>query len=53
VCSLFVLAITNKNILSVLDRVKPGKAIKIYENFYNDRKNYIKNIKGIKNNMCM
>ena len=45
---MFILAITNKNILSVLDRVKPGKAIEIYENFYNDRKELYKEYKGDK-----
>ena len=36
----------NKNILSVLNRIKPGKALNIYENFYNDRKNLSKKYKG-------
>lgn len=29
---------SNEKILSVLDRIKPGKVLKVYENFYSDRK---------------
>lgn len=39
-------AIVNKNILSVIDRIKPGKVLKVYENFYNDRKQLYKEYKG-------
>jgi group I intron endonuclease len=38
----------NKNILNALDRLKPNKALKIYENFYKDRKDLYKEFKGDK-----
>jgi hypothetical protein len=41
-------AIVNKNILSVIEKVKPGKVYKVYENFYNDRKELYKEFKGDK-----
>ena len=34
----YALPIVNKNILSVIDRIKPVEVLEIYENFYNDRK---------------
>lgn len=42
------LAIVNKNILSVIDRIKPGKVFKVYDNFYNDREELYKEYKGDK-----
>lgn len=39
-------AIVNKNIISAIDRIKPGKVLKVYENFYNDRKQLYKEYKG-------
>lgn len=36
----------NKHILSVLDIIKPGICLKIYENFYTDRKTLYKDFKG-------
>jgi group I intron endonuclease len=41
-------AIVNKNILSVTEKIKPGKVYKVYENFYNDRKELYKEFKGNK-----
>jgi hypothetical protein len=41
-------AIVNKNILSVIEKVKPGKVYKVYVNFYNDRKELYKEFKGDK-----
>lgn len=38
----------NKNVLSVIDRIKPGKYIEVYENFYKDRKELYKKFKGDK-----
>ena len=38
--------IINKNILSVIDRIKPGKFIEVHENFYKDRKELYKKLKG-------
>nr|YP_009254046.1 hypothetical protein [Hypomyces aurantius]ANC62731.1 hypothetical protein [Hypomyces aurantius] len=38
----------NKNILNALDRLKPNKSLKIYENFYKDRKDLYKEFKGDK-----
>jgi hypothetical protein len=35
----------NKNILNALDRLKHNKALKIYENFYKDRKDLYKEFK--------
>ena len=43
---MFGVPILNKNILSVLDRIKPGKVYKIYDNFYNNRKELYKQYKG-------
>src|SRR5438309_1264370 len=40
--------IVNKNILSVLDRIKPGKVLKIYKNFYTDRKELYKEYSDVK-----
>jgi group I intron endonuclease len=37
--------ITNKNLLSVIDRIK-GKVLKVYDNLYNDRKLFYKEFKG-------
>lgn len=45
---MYAVAIVNKNILSVIDRVKPGKVLKVHENFYNDRKELYKEYKGDK-----
>ena len=36
----------NKHILSVLDKIKPSICLKIYENFYADRKTLYKDFKG-------
>lgn len=36
----------NKNIQSVLDRIKPVNVLKVYENFYADRKILYKDFKG-------
>jgi len=44
--SLFLFNIKNKNILNALDRLNPNKALKIYTNFYNDRKELYKEFKG-------
>jgi len=45
---MYTAPIVYKNILSVIDRIKPGKVIKIYENFYADRKELYKEYSGIK-----
>jgi hypothetical protein len=45
ICMITV-AIVNKNIISAIDRIKPGKVFKVYENFYNDRKQLYKEYKG-------
>lgn len=37
---------SNKNIQSVLDRVKPVNALKVFENFYTDRRTLYKEFKG-------
>lgn len=44
--SFFLFNIQNKNILNALDRLKPNKALKIYTNFYTDRKELYKEFKG-------
>lgn len=44
--SFFLFNIQNKNILNALDRLNPNKALKIYINFYNDRKELYKEFKG-------
>lgn len=44
--SFFLFNIKNKNILNALDKLKPNKALKIYTNFYNDRKELYKEFKG-------
>lgn len=38
----------NKNLSNALDRLKPNKALKIFENFYKDRKELYKEFKGDK-----
>lgn len=38
----------NKNIQNALDRLNPNKALKIFENFYKDRKDLYKEFKGDK-----
>lgn len=46
---LFMLSLpitANKNILSVIDRIKPVNVLKVYENFYADRKILYKEFKG-------
>lgn len=40
-------AIVNKNILSVIDKIKPVEVLKVYENFYNDRKQLYKEYRGV------
>lgn len=42
------ISITNKNVSKALDRLKPNKALKIYLNFYNDRKELYKEFKDDK-----
>lgn len=42
----FTFSIKNKNILKALDKLKPNKALKIYTNFYNDRRELYKEFKG-------
>lgn len=37
-----VLSITNKHVLSVVNRIKPVEVLEVYENFYNDRKELYK-----------
>ena len=44
--SFILLKTVNKNIYNALDRLKPNKALKIYENFYRDRKELYKLFKG-------
>jgi hypothetical protein len=41
-----VVVSSNRHIESVLDRVKPSKVLKVYENFYLDRKLVYKEFKG-------
>jgi hypothetical protein len=38
----FLLVFSNPHIQSVLERVKLGNVLKVYENFYNDRKDLFK-----------
>ena len=40
--------IISKNIVSVIDRIKPGKFIEVHENFYKDRKELYKKFKDDK-----
>lgn len=47
VCMTAVITL-NKNILSAIDRIKPGKFFKLYENFYNDRKQIYKEYREVK-----
>lgn len=42
------LILLNKNIINALDRLNPGKALKIYRNFYKDRRELYKEFKGDK-----
>lgn len=42
------LILLNKNIVNALDRLNPGKALKIYGNLYKDRKELYKEFKGDK-----
>jgi hypothetical protein len=44
--SYLILKTKNQNILNSLDKLKPNKALKIYLNFYNDRKKLYKEFKG-------
>jgi hypothetical protein len=44
---LCTIVIENEKILSVIDRIKPGKVIKIYENFYTDRKKLYKEYSNV------
>jgi hypothetical protein len=46
--SFFLIAIKNKNMLNALDKLKPNKALKVFTNFYNDRKELYKEFKGDK-----
>jgi len=45
---LILLNIVNKNIINTLDKLKPNKALKVYNNFYTDRKELYKEFKGDK-----
>jgi hypothetical protein len=42
----FLLVFSNPHIRSVLERVKPVNVLKVYENFYKDRKNLYKDFNG-------
>ena len=46
--SWILLNIVNKNIINTLDKLKLDKALKVYNNFYNDRKELYKESKGDK-----
>lgn len=45
---MILLNIVNKNIINTLDKLKPNKALKVYNNFYTDRKELYKEFKGDK-----
>ena len=44
----FIFLYKNKNINNVLDKLKPNRPLKVYNNFYNDRKELYKEYKGNK-----
>lgn len=46
--SFILLNAINKNIINALDKLKPNKALKIYKNFYSDRKELYRELKGDK-----
>ena len=46
--SFILFYIINKKIINVLDKLKPNRPLKVYNNFYNDRKELYKEYKGNK-----
>lgn len=44
---MYTIPIVNQNILSVINKIKPIQVLKIYENFYTDRKELYKEYSGV------